>query len=378
MKTNNFAGLMLFIVALSMPSLAEAAPAKGCPIASSVYRDGDDKGFELVFDAPPPNTPYYATAVIHHSQHRSLYRFTVNQSSGYGSVWLNEISKSNSNQNKSFWITFFNQDLKSATPLWLGEEKEAPEYAVIAQLGSHDYYRRRGTANPPLIGDVLWIFDRCQAQPSNAVSKINSGKYWIGGVGMSLFVKGNQYYYADENGQTEWRPISRLKYVKDGVIFGEGYYWCQSTLPGLRGMCTPLGWANPMSDQELSCNQALITAHSTLLNVKNLNSLHLTPTKVSAYYPDNPTGRPDGYKFFVNGSGGYDVLASSKLMERVSSAIITTCPNISMVTFSAKPEGEVTYGLVNNKVQEFDCYKAYDIGLSSNPRPLWGYAACYP
>lgn len=163
MKTKNSILLMLSIVALSMPTLAEAAPSKGCPIAKSIYRDGDSKGFELVFGAPPPNTPYYATAVIHHSQRRSIYRFIVSQSSGYGSVWLNEPSRGNSNQNNSFWITFFDQDLKSATPLWLGEEKEVPKYAVIAELGSYDYSRRRGTENPPLIRDVMWIFDRCQS-----------------------------------------------------------------------------------------------------------------------------------------------------------------------------------------------------------------------
>lgn len=227
-------------------------------------------------------------------------------------------------------------------------------------------------------GYELFRPTEAEAQPSNSASKINSGKYWIGGVGMALFVKGNQYYYSDENGQTEWRPISRLKYVKDGIVFGEGYYWCQSTMPGAGGMCTPLGWTDPMSDQELSCNYALIAAHSTLFNVKNLNSLNLTPTKVTAYYPDNSTGRPDGYKFLMDGSGGYDILASSKLMERVSSAIITNCPTVSMVSFSAKPEGDVTYGLVNDKVQEFDCYEAYELGQSHNPKPLWGYEACYP
>jgi hypothetical protein len=163
MKTKNSILLMLFLIALSMPALAEAVPSKGCPIAKSIYRDGDGKGFELVFGAPPAKTPYYATAVIYHSQRRPIYRFTVSQSSGYGSVWLNELSGDNSKQNNSFWITFFDQDMKSATPLWLGEEKAAPEYAVIAQLGSHDYYRRRGAETPPLIGDVMWMFDRCQS-----------------------------------------------------------------------------------------------------------------------------------------------------------------------------------------------------------------------
>jgi len=163
MKTRSVAGLILVIISLSIPSLTEAKPTTVCPIAKSIYRDGDGKGFELVFGAPLPNTTYHATAVIHHPQQRSLYQFTVNQSSGYGSVWLNELSKKNSRQSQRFWITFFDQNLKSATPLWLGEEKEAPKYAVVAELGSHDYYQRRGTEKPSLIGDVIWVFDRCQA-----------------------------------------------------------------------------------------------------------------------------------------------------------------------------------------------------------------------
>jgi len=219
---------------------------------------------------------------------------------------------------------------------------------------------------------------RAQAQPSSHPGTIRSGKYWIGGVGMALFVRGTQYYYSDENGQTEWRPTSRLKYVKDGVVFGEGYYWCESTLPGPRGMCTPLGWTNPTTDQELRCNEALIAAHRSLLDVKNLTSLHLAPVQVAVRYPDNPTGRPDGYTFLMDGRGGYDILASSKLMERVSTAIISSCSTVSMVSFSAKPEGEVHYGLVNNQVQGFDCYEAYNLRQSPNPKPSWGYEACYP
>lgn len=145
------------------------------------------------------------------------------------------------------------------------------------------------------------------AQPLPVSNKIKSGKYWIGGVGMALFVEGDRYY-SDENGQTEWRPISRLKCVQDGVVFGEGYYWCQSTLPGPRGICTPLGWTNPTTNQEMRCNEALIAAHRTLINVKNLTSLRLAPVKVGAHYPDNPTGHPDGYTFLLAGRGCYQVL----------------------------------------------------------------------
>ncbi len=61
------------------------------------------------------------------------------------------------------------------TPLWFREATKAPQYAVIAELGSHDYYQRRSTENPPLIGDVMWMFDRkqWQAQAKLACSSFN-------------------------------------------------------------------------------------------------------------------------------------------------------------------------------------------------------------
>ena len=229
-----------------------------------------------------------------------------------------------------------------------------------------------------MLGHEFFRPARVEAELSNPSGKIISGKYWVGGTGMALIVQGDRYYYEDETGRTEWRPVSRLKYVKDGIVFGEGDYWCLSTLPGERGMCTPLGWKNPASQQDLRCNQALIAAHEKLLKVKRMTSLTLTPVQVAARYPDRPIDRSDGYNFLMIGKGGYDVLASERLTQLISTAILTNCPTVSMVSFSAYPEGEATYGWVNNQMKLFDCYDAFDLGLSPNPKPPWGYEACYP
>ncbi|NEQ20955.1 MAG: hypothetical protein F6K28_17355 [Microcoleus sp. SIO2G3] len=104
----------------------------------------------------------------------------------------------------------------------------------------------------------------------------------------------------------------------------------------------------------------------------------MTSIKVAAHYPDNPTSRPDGYEFLMDGEGGYDVLASNKFMALISTAIITNCPTVSMVSFLASPEGHTTYGLVNSEVRGFDCYDAYDTLQSPNPKPPWGYESCFP
>ena len=62
-------------------------------------------------------------------------------------------------------LFFFDQASQSATPLFLEETTEAPEYAFVSGLGSYDYYARRGTITeetPPLLGDMMWVYDRCQ------------------------------------------------------------------------------------------------------------------------------------------------------------------------------------------------------------------------
>ncbi|MBD1914053.1 hypothetical protein [Leptolyngbya sp. FACHB-8] len=145
------------------PALANAE--ESCPISQSIYRDGNGQGFELVFGPPPVGSIVDATAVINHPLQSHLYEFTVDQVSGYGSIWMAEQVPTLPNGDQRFWLAFFDQNLRSATPPFFGEETEAPKYAVISELGSHDYYARRGTVGQtevPLLQDVIWIHERCQ------------------------------------------------------------------------------------------------------------------------------------------------------------------------------------------------------------------------
>lgn len=214
-------------------------------------------------------------------------------------------------------------------------------------------------------------------QFTNPVQKILSGRYWIGGTGMTLVVEENQYYYSDETGRTDWRPISRLRPVKDGVLWGEGHYWCLTTLPGPTGVCTSHGWMRSLPREDIErCSRALTTTQDRIRRVKGLASVKLTPLQVPDLYPDHPTGRPDGYQFLMSGQGGFDTLASEKLMAEISTDIIKHCPSTSLVEFSAVPEGAAIYGLVKGKVRGFNCYEDYDTLRSPNPKPPWGYEGC--
>ncbi|PZO43287.1 MAG: hypothetical protein DCF19_04875 [Pseudanabaena frigida] len=224
---------------------------------------------------------------------------------------------------------------------------------------------------------AIWNHARANAQPTSSSQQILSGNYAIGGTGMALVVRGNQYYYSDEIGQTEWKPTSQLNYINEGVVFGEGYYWCLRTLPGPRGVCTRHGWMRDISTEDIQrCSDALTATQDRIRQTKNVLSLKMITIQVSDRYPDRPSDRPDGYQFLMVGKGGFDILASEQLMASISTQIITNCPSVSMVEFATYPEGAGIYGLVNNKVQGFDCYEAYNTLQSPNPKPPWGYEGC--
>lgn len=162
MKTQNFVLLTFSIVTLGILTIAKATVAESCAIAQSIYRDVNGKGFQLMFSLPPAGSAIHARATLYHPQQGQLYQFNVTQTSGYGSIWLSEVAN-RAERDRGLWITFFDQNLQSATPTILGEETQAPQYAMISELGSFDYYKRRGKQNNEvLLQDTLWIHDRCQ------------------------------------------------------------------------------------------------------------------------------------------------------------------------------------------------------------------------
>jgi hypothetical protein len=259
---------------------------------------------------------------------------------------------------------------------------------VKSQLFDRNVRQRRvyPWATGIVIGMLLWSGqgishpDPVRANPQLSaapVQKILSGRYWIGGTGMTLVVEETQYYYSDESGRTNWRPISRLRYVKDGVLRGEGHYWCLTTLPGPKGVCTSHGWMRDLAVKDLErCSRALTAAQDKIRRVKDLASVHLTSLPVPDRYPDHPMGRPDGYQFLMSGRGGFTILAAEKFMMTISTDIIKHCPSTSLVEWATVPEGAAIYGLVKGRVRGFDCYEDYNTRRSPNPKPPWGYEGC--
>jgi hypothetical protein len=158
MKLKFFVGSLM---TLSFFLLSETAWAD-CKLTDRIYRDVGDRGFELEFlptPADPPSSMNFARAVIRHPEGGTLYNFYLAESQGYPSVGL----VSETSENTGFRINFFDADLTSTS--W--RDREAPSYAFIADLGSHEYYhgrRRRSETETPILGDVMWKFDRCKAE----------------------------------------------------------------------------------------------------------------------------------------------------------------------------------------------------------------------
>jgi hypothetical protein len=155
----------LTAIMLLLPTQALAA---SCKIAQSVYRDSGGKGFELVFGTSIPGKGgAYATATINHPKQNQIYNFSVTQSNGYGVISFVSIipTRMGIEYGDGFRANFFDQNLGSANPGVIGREVEAPKYVFISDLGSHDFYKRRSAVSedtPPFLGDVMWIYERCQ------------------------------------------------------------------------------------------------------------------------------------------------------------------------------------------------------------------------
>lgn len=151
----------------SSENLAEAEVTCGDRgnIHSLIYRDVNNRGFELVY-GPPMETlsPISrASVIIRYNHDTTLYTFPVTTSSGYGINYVRT-------EGPSLPLNFFAADLTlpesdtlaAELTLPATEAIEPPGFLFISGLGSYDYYTRRTEASPPLILDTLWVLQRCQ------------------------------------------------------------------------------------------------------------------------------------------------------------------------------------------------------------------------
>ena len=158
------------LITSTLVMIATPALSTPCNIEHSIYRDIENKGFELVFG---PRIPAlggsFGTAIISNSFHYIEYNFSLTQSNGYGSIYLMKISPKNQGieLENSFGVYFFDQNLRDATPVDFGREKQAPTYAFISEIGRYDAFQRtlprNLETNAPLLMDMMWVFERCKS-----------------------------------------------------------------------------------------------------------------------------------------------------------------------------------------------------------------------
>jgi hypothetical protein len=144
----------------SANSLAQPSSAT-CDLISSIYRNVGDGGFELEFSSANRSSSggNFASATLKYPNGSILYTFSLTQAQGYGTVSLIEAGGGD-----SFEVNFFNADLTPAS--WASWRRSAaPTYLFISGLGAAQYYRERDQVGEmvPLLGDVIWKFDRCKS-----------------------------------------------------------------------------------------------------------------------------------------------------------------------------------------------------------------------
>ena len=86
----------------------------------------------------------------------------------------------------------------------------------------------------------------CYSSVSSSEGSIRDGDYADGPGEFSLTVQGNRYRYSGQFAETwtsEWFPISKLQYIRDGVVFDGETYWCHLEDRGDTGwFCSANGW----------------------------------------------------------------------------------------------------------------------------------------
>jgi hypothetical protein len=135
---------------------------KTCPLVKSIYRAIGNPEFELVFG---PSQSKIATEVaaftLKHKARGNIVAYNLGGSMGYGGLYLTAVKqKTNRDSAEKLKPYFFDSKWNNIN----GITNPVPQYFFISGLGVEDWYSNRpGNRTQPL-GDVMWQFERCQAQ----------------------------------------------------------------------------------------------------------------------------------------------------------------------------------------------------------------------
>lgn len=118
-----------------------------------------------------------------------------------------------------------------------------------------------------------------------------------------------------------------------------------------------------------TCHQSLAQAKTQINNVIDSFSegIILQENSLSPF-----STRPNEIGLILGGLGQSSVLSSAQLMENISDHLIQNCESVSSVRFGSNNSGwHHVFGLINDRVQSFDCI---DAGPGNQLR--WGQYFC--
>jgi hypothetical protein len=108
------------------------------------------------------------------------------------------------------------------------------------------------------------------------------------------------------------------------------------------------------------CQNAIASVENQLQGGRQV-TIELSEINKIIGYSDYPKGRPNEYNLSMSGNSVESILSSPVLMNTLATRIIDRCNSVSFVVFSLYQSGYVvSYGLINNKVEIFNCPEGYD------------------
>lgn len=87
--------------------------------------------------------------------------------------------------------------------------------------------------------DLVRVF----AESAMPDASVEAGVYWIGPTGVGLRVEGDRYQIYDETGDGDWRRVTELQPIREGVLHDGQTFWCAAShMPETIATCTANGW----------------------------------------------------------------------------------------------------------------------------------------
>jgi hypothetical protein len=156
----------IHVQVVTISAIAQTNPIanqqKTCPLVKSIYRAIGNSDFELVFGSSQSKiATEIASFTLKHKTRGNIVAYNLGGSMGYGGLYLTAVKqKINRNSEEKLKPYFFDLKWNNIN----GITNPVPQYFFVAGLGVEDWYSNRSGSRTHPLGDVMWQFERCQAQ----------------------------------------------------------------------------------------------------------------------------------------------------------------------------------------------------------------------